>query len=541
MAPPEPDSNDEREDEVLLQSAEQLSNQEMTIRMIVILNNSNLRLDDNPLLKIAVGMCADNLNYEIIPIYWFLPDLFCQNDEQSVGKFLKEKHVRGILNTYFILENVKELKQNLINLNCDLIISRESPHIFAKKFFRKDRINVLVFEQEIATVERNEEYNLIKMAYENKVKVCKVWGSTIYHINDIGIPLWKFPHLFGRFKRIISEANPREPVEAPNIGEIILPKQNEYLNENSSQRICDIINYIPTLEEFGFNFNDFEVLDNFIKRESWSEFPIIPGEAAALKRMKDIISDPINFEDYFYVKNKLFQDKLRKTNLYPWINTGCLSPRRLFRELTKFGLQYKRLKGHVSYYKVDLLWKDFLRFWALKNKNSFFTSEYGVYDRNHYKWNNNSEVLKRVKSGNSGMPLIDALIRCFNQTGYISPRGIVIFAHYFSQDLRQDWRIGADYFQSHMLEYEAWNITGGWHIAAGIGPGKIYRFHVLNQGLAFDPDGEFIKCYVPELKNVPIEYIQDPYRMPSELQTKVNVVIGVTYTPDFQILLKVSI
>ena len=530
MAPPEPESNDEREDDVLLQSIDQLSEQEKTIRMIVILNNTNLRLDDNPLLKIAVGMCAESDSYEIIPIFWFLPDLFCKNEKEFVDNYFKEKHVRGILNTHFILENAKELKENLINLKSNLVISKESPHIFVQKFFRNDRFNVLVFEQEIATTERQEEYNLIKMAFDKRIKIWKVWGSTIYHINDLGIPLWKFPHLFGRFKRIISETNPREPVEAPNNGELILPELNEYFEESENWNIEDILNYIPRLEEFGFEETEFEVLNNFIKREQQSECPIIPGETAALKRMKDMLADPINFEDYFYVKNKLFQDKLRKTNLYPWITTGCLSPRRLFKELTKFGFQYKRLKGHISYYKIDLLWKDFLKFWALKNKNTFFTAEYGVYDRNHYKWNNDSEILKRIKNGETGMPLIDALVRWFNKTGYISPRGIVIFAHYFSQDLRQDWRIGAEYFQSHMLEFDAWNIYGGWHIAAGIGPGKIYRFHVLNQGMAFDPDGEFIKWYVPELKNVPTEYIQDPYRMPSEIQTKVNVLIGEAYT-----------
>lgn len=70
---------------------------------------------------------------------------------------------------------------------------------------------------------------------------------------------------------------------------------------------------------------------------------------------------------------------------------------------------------------------------------------------------------------------------------------------------------------------------GNWHTAAGIGPGKIYRFHVLNQGQGFDPDGEFIKQFVPELANIPIEFIQDPYRMPLELQEKYSIQIGTDY------------
>ena len=127
----------------------------------------------------------------------------------------------------------------------------------------------------------------------------------------------------------------------------------------------------------------------------------------------------------------------------------------------------------------------------------------------------------RVKSGETGMPLIDAIVRCLKQTGFISPRALVIFSHYFSQDLKQDWRIGVEFIQSHLLELDPCNIYGSWHFGSGIGPGRICRFHVLNQTQLFDPEGKFIKHYIPELNNVPIEYIQDPYRMPMHIQEKI--------------------
>lgn len=116
--------------------------------------------------------------------------------------------------------------------------------------------------------------------------------------------------------------------------------------------------------------------------------------------------------------------------------------------------KHKQVRAQIAFYKIDLLWKDFLKFWALKNKNTFFTAEYGVYDRDFYKWKTNNDILKRFQNATTGMPMIDALSRSLVQTGYISPRGRMIFAHYFSQDLKQDWRIGAQFFQSNMLEFE---------------------------------------------------------------------------------------
>jgi deoxyribodipyrimidine photo-lyase len=529
--PPEPDSNDEREADILINNINDLEiKEDEKIRVIVVLNNSNLRLDDNSLLKIAIGIGLQSESYEVIPIYWMLPELFKKNGQSEDEKFLKEKFTRGIIQTNFILENAKELKQSLRELGSDLLIAYKNPHEYVKQFIRKDRKNILIVEREVTPAESKAEYELTKLAFENNIKVCKVWSSTIYHLQDLPIEIWKFPHLFGRFKKIVSSVLPREPVEPPIEGELIFPEHKWLLNEeNENLDPSTIIDYEPELKEFGFEGEDFDLLISHQASENMQEFPRIPGEKTALKTMRAILSNTDNFQSYFYIKNSLFQEKLRQTDLYPWLTSGSLSPRRLYSHLTKLEIQHKHIRGQLAYFKIDLLWKDFLKFWGLKNKQTFFTAEYGVYDRNHFKWTNDREILQRVKEGKAGMPMIDALVRWLKKTGYISPRGRMIFAHYFSQDLRQDWRIGAEFFQSHQIDFEMWNIYGGWHTAAGIGPGKIYRFHVLNQGQAFDSDGSFIKHYVPELKRVPLEFIHDPYRMSKEMQEEWGVKIGETY------------
>ena len=383
--------------------------------------------------------------------------MFGLNDPEKVEKYYEFKHKRSILNTNFILESVKELKKNLRAIGSDLFITMEYPHEYIKQFIRNDRKTIVIIDREISYEERQCERQIIKMAFENNIKICKTWSSTIFHINDLPIPNWKFPHLFGRFKSMIADIQPRMPLEPPIDNELPIPDPELLLNSEKFDKelVMKLTNYVPRLIEFGYDENEFSKLEDWKISEESKTHPIIPGEEYGLKRLSEVVSSPYLFQDHFYTKNKLFQDKLRKLDLYPWLSSGCISPRRLYSELENVGTaEFKKVRGQLAFYKIDLLWKDFLKFWALKNKNSFFTSEYGVYDRDACKWENDSEILKRFQTGTTGMPMIDALCRSLIKTGYISARGRMIFAHYFSQDLKQDWRIGAHFFQSNMLEFE---------------------------------------------------------------------------------------
>ena len=113
-----------------------------------------------------------------------------------------EPRLRSILRTRIILESVTQLKENLKKINSDLLIFLEEPHLACKKLIRKDRENFIIFENEIAPIEKKAEEQICKMALHNKTKVCRVWGSTAVHIEDLPYSLDKFPHLFGKFKNI---------------------------------------------------------------------------------------------------------------------------------------------------------------------------------------------------------------------------------------------------------------------------------------------------------------------------------------------------
>ena len=124
------------------------------------------------------------------------------------------------------------------------------------------------------------------------------------------------------------------------------------------------------------------------------------------------------------------------------------------------------------------------------------------------------------------MPLIDALMRELNETGFMSNRGRMITACYLTMDLKQDWRFGAHYFEEKLIDHDVQSNYGGWNFSAGIGPGRVLVFSTVKQSKDHDKDGTYIKMWVPELKGVPRDYIHDPWTMEASLQKASGVIIG---------------
>ena len=104
-----------------------------------------------------------------------------------------------------------------------------------------------------------------------------------------------------------------------------------------------------------------------------------------------------------------------------------------------------------------------------------------------------------------------------NKTGFMPNRGRIITACYFCLDLKQDWRFGAHYFEEMLIDHDTFSNFNGWQWPAGISPNsnrlQPQKFNVIHESEKFDPEGEYIKTWVSELKKVPVDYIHDPWNL----------------------------
>ena len=147
-------------------------------------------------------------------------------------------------------------------------------------------------------------------------------------------------------------------------------------------------------------------------------------------------------------------------------------------------------------------------------------------------WNNFPEGLDAWKTGNTGYPVVDASMRQLAALGWMHNRGRMITASFLVKDLLIDWQEGEEWFMRQLVDGDLAANNGGWQWTAGVGTDAAPYFRIFNpflQGKKFDPEGMFVRKWVPELANVPQKFIHEPWKMPIEIQKQTNCIVGQHY------------
>lgn len=229
-------------------------------------------------------------------------------------------------------------------------------------------------------------------------------------------------------------------------------------------------------------------------------------------------------------------DRYRETRDFPGIKGGSyLSPHLRFgtisiRRLVGF-CHERRGEPGVDTYLSELVWREFYQmqlchFPGLAEGRSFKP----VYE--HLAFTNDDDHFEKWKQGQTGYPLIDAGMRQLNQTGFMHNRLRMLTASFLVKDLDVDWRRGESYFAELLLDFDLASNNGGWQWAASTGCDAQPWFRIFNpvtQSQKFDPQGKFIRRYVPELSHVPDEFVHAPWHMNIQQQQIHRCRIGTDY------------
>jgi deoxyribodipyrimidine photo-lyase len=165
-------------------------------------------------------------------------------------------------------------------------------------------------------------------------------------------------------------------------------------------------------------------------------------------------------------------------------------------------------------YASELIWRDFyaqVMYHRPDTVTACFQPQW-----NNLVWENNPTYIDAWMNAQTGYPIVDAAMRQLNATGWMHNRLRMIVASFLTKDLLVDWRIGEAYFRSRLLDGDIASNVGGWQWAASTGTDAQPWFRVFNpitQGTKFDPNGQFIREWLPELKNVPDKFIHAPWLM----------------------------
>lgn len=243
------------------------------------------------------------------------------------------------------------------------------------------------------------------------------------------------------------------------------------------------------------------------------------GERAARERLERFLDDRAG--DYDDQRDVLAADGTSR--LSADLHLGCLSVRRVHDRLDL------RNGGHKAF-ATELAWRDFYLH-VLGEWPEVLTSEFDERYRG-LPWHDDEEALRAWRDGMTGYPVVDAGMRQLRSIGWMHNRARMIVASFLCKDLLIDWRLGETHFLEHLIDGDLASNNGGWQWAAGTGTDAQPYFRIFNpvtQGERFDPDGAYVRRWVPELADVPTRYIHHPWDMPDEVAQGCGVTVGEDY------------
>jgi deoxyribodipyrimidine photo-lyase len=178
----------------------------------------------------------------------------------------------------------------------------------------------------------------------------------------------------------------------------------------------------------------------------------------------------------------------------------------------------------------ELVWRDFYHSILYHIPNVRQQSFRAEYDK--ISWNNDEAAFAAWNEGRTGYPVVDAAMRQLDQSGWMHNRARMIVASFLVKNLLIDWRWGERWFMQHLIDGDPAANYGGWQWTAGVGTDAAPYFRVFNpilQSQKFDPDGTYIRRWLPELAGVPQKFIHTPWTMPLEIQRQNGCLIGQDY------------
>jgi len=481
------------------------------VAALVWLRN-DLRLHDSVSIASAVAAVEAGEVTSVVPVYCLDPHSFRVSEYGC--------HKVGHLRTGFLLESLRNLRAGLRAVGSDLLLLVGPPEEALPGAAARFGARRVYAQAEITPEERHSEraVSAALLQVEGGCWLELGWGLSMFHPEDLpfGEGLVDFPDSFTQFRRAVEEVavSVRELHPTPEAGQ--LPPPPGGLADLSGPDLPDSAGGLLTM--LGLACNGYA-------GPPAERCPMEGGEAAALARVEYYFWETDMVAEYFNTRNGLLGADF-STKLSAALALGCLSPRRLAAEVRRY--EAERTANKSTYWIIfELMTRDYYKFFAMRHGAALF-AEFGL-EGIPIMWDPNPELLRRWRDGATGMPLVDASMRELAATGYMSNRGRQNVASFLIMEYGVDWRLGADYFESRLVDYDPALNWGNWLAAAGLAGGRLNRFNVVKQSRDYDACGDYLRAWLPELARCPADCIHEPWLMTQRQQEEHGVRLGVDY------------
>jgi deoxyribodipyrimidine photo-lyase len=430
----------------------------ITMNRSLVWFRNDLRLKDN-----ATLIAALKYTQEVLPVFCFNPSWFLPT-KQGFPKM-------GAFRAQFLLEAVSDLRENIRSIGSDLIVRIGEPQEVIAALCAEWNVNKVFYSEEVTHEELQEERLLQNALNALKVDWSAHWNSTLVNKSDLPFSIQGMPDVFTAFRtRVEREHSFRYPYPAPTAwaGQLLVDPGE-----------------LPTLSSFGFAP---------IAMDERSALNFKGGESEAWKRLRHYFWESDSLRQYKETRNGLLGSNY-SSKFSPWLALGCISASSIYDEVCKY--QTVRVTNESTYWMIfELLWRDFFRFTAAKQKNALFQLN-GFGRGKGRSWKRDMTLLKKWMNGQTGDAFVDANMKEVQLTGWMSNRGRQNVASFLVHELGLDWRMGAAYFESQLIDYDVCSNWGNWAYVAGVGndPRPDRRFNTIRQAAEYDSNGSYRKLW----------------------------------------------
>jgi len=412
---------------------------------------TNLRLSDNLALQGALEACT-----EIVPVYIL--------DEQWLVKDKWGFQRTGVHRLRFLLESLQDLKEHLQKVGSDLIIKKGHPASILPE---------LANQYDCSTIFTVKEYTDEEIKVEEKIAENStlelIHDSPMIHPDDLPFAIERMPEVFTTFRKKVERYSKIIP---PSLS----PKT---INSPSLE-----VTAVPSLASLGYE-------DTSIDKRI--VLPFKGGALSAWNRLEHYLWETEKLSVYKETRNGMIGADY-SSKFSPWLAHGCISARSIYAEIEKYEEEIE--KNDSTYWlKFELLWRDFFKYTAMRYGTLIFQA--GGIKHKPKNWLHKPHIVEQWLMGRTNDEFVNANMHELRLTGFMSNRGRQNVASYLVHQLKQDWRAGAAWFESMLIDYDVTSNYGNWLYAAGVGNDPRDRvFNTQRQANMYDKKGAYRKLWV---------------------------------------------
>lgn len=449
---------------------------------VIVWFRQDLRLADNPALYEAVQSGAP-----VLPVYIL--------DDQNAGDW-----AMGGASRWWLHHSLNTLNESL---DGNLAVFRGDPLIILPALVQATKSQRVFWNRcyEPWRIARDTE---IKSILESDTITVKSFnGSLLYEPwsvkKDDGTPYRVFTPFFRR--GCVAQGEPPEPLPTPK--KIVFAPQPKN----------------------AISIADLELLPRKIRWDKKMAPYWTIGEKGAQKRLKDFLKNGL--DGYKIDRNRPDMEKVSR--LSPYLHFGEISPRDVWHKIRKVMVADK-LETDGDHYLSELGWREFS--YSLLYYNHSLPTQPLQKRFESFPWHKDDSALLKWQTGQTGYPIVDAGMRELWETGWMHNRVRMIVGSFLVKDLLIHWSEGEKWFWDCLVDADLANNAASWQWIAGCGADAAPYFRIFNpvgQGEKFDPNGEYVRRYCPELAKLPNEWIHRPWEAPPLLLREAGIILGKDY------------